>query len=248
MALLSLDDQEIAARKSVAPKNLNTDRQDRPAGQSEELRNEYRRRFGAAEHYRETVWARLMPFFQGFIASESAVLDLGCGYGEFINPLQAKTKYAMDLNPDAGTRLDPDVRFFLHDCSLKWPLEPESLDVIFTSNFFEHLPTKEKLSDTINNAVVCLKPNGRLISLGPNARYLPGAYWDFWDHHIALSDQSLSELLELRGLRISKVWKRFLPYTMSLSFKPPAFLVDLYLRLPWIWPFIGRQFLIIAQK
>jgi hypothetical protein len=45
----------------------------------------------------------------------------------------------MDLNPDSGSRLNREIKFFLHDCSVEWPLTPESLDVIFTSNFLELL-------------------------------------------------------------------------------------------------------------
>jgi SAM-dependent methyltransferase len=187
-------------------------------------------------------------FFQLLIPTKSAGLDLGCGYGEFINHIQAATKYAMDLNPDARGRLNEDVRFFLHDCSVEWPLPPDSLDVIFSSNFFEHLPSKEMLSGVIAHAVRCLKQGGRLICLGPNARYLTGSYWDFWDHHIPLSDRSLQELLELKGLRVVRIWKRFLPFTMSAGVKPPPPFVNLYLKLPWLWPFFGRQFLIISEK
>jgi SAM-dependent methyltransferase len=220
-----------------------------PAFGPDELQKEYRRRFAAIESYRDEIWSRLVPaFFQAWIPRESAVLDLGCGYGEFINHVQAKVKYAMDLNPDAESRLNHEIKFFLHDCSVEWPLPAESLDVIFSSNFFEHLSSKEVLSRVIASATRCLKPRGRLICLGPNVKYLAGAYWDFWDHHIPLSDRSLQELLELNGLQIVKIWKRFLPFTMSGRFRPPPIFVDLYLKFPWIWPLVGRQFLIIAQK
>lgn len=215
----------------------------------EELQREYRRRFAAIESYRNEVWSRLVPaFFQAWVPAESVVLDLGCGYGEFINHVHAKVKYAMDLNPDAESRLSREIQFFLHDCSVEWPLTPERLDVIFTSNFFEHLPSKAVLSQVIDNAVRCLRSQGRLICLGPNVRYLSGSYWDFWDHHIALSERSLQEMLELKGLRIVRILKKFLPYTMSNGLRPPPVFVDFYLRLPWIWPLLGRQFLIIAQK
>jgi predicted SAM-dependent methyltransferase len=56
------------------------------------------------------------------------------------------------------------------------------LDVIFTSNFFEHLVSKQALSQTILQAKKCLVPGGRLIAMGPNIRFVGGAYWDFWDH------------------------------------------------------------------
>ncbi|PWT79002.1 MAG: class I SAM-dependent methyltransferase [Acidobacteria bacterium] len=214
-----------------------------------ELQKEYERRFSSMESYRNAVWSRLVPgFFQALVPEQSEILDLGCGYGEFINHIKARTKYAMDLNPDTGARLNADIKFFLHDCSIEWPLGPGSLDLIFSSNFFEHLPSKRALSGVIENGVRCLKPGGRLICLGPNVKYLGGAYWDFWDHHIPLSERSLQELLELKGLQIAKMWKRFLPYTMSNGFQPSPIFLDLYLKLPWIWPLVGRQFLIIAEK
>jgi SAM-dependent methyltransferase len=214
-----------------------------------ELQKEYQRRFSAIESYRHEVWSRLVSgFFQTLVPEQSAVLDLGCGYGEFINQIKARTKYAMDLNPDAGARLNGDVQFFLHDCSVEWPLPPNSLDVVFTSNFFEHLPSKLLLTRVIEHAVRCLRPGGRLICLGPNVKYLSDCYWDFWDHHIPLSDRSLQELLEIKGLGILKIWQRFLPFTMSNGLKPPPAFVSLYLKIPWIWPLLGRQFLIIARK
>jgi SAM-dependent methyltransferase len=217
------------------------------ASGSAELQKEYRHRFSSTERYRNEVWSRLVAeFFQALVPEQSEILDLGCGYGEFINHVKARTKYAMDLNPDAGAKLNGDVRFFLHDCSLEWPLNSDSLDVVFSSNFFEHLPSKALLSRVIEKIVRCLRSRGRLICLGPNVSYLSNRYWDFWDHHIPLSDRSLQELLEIKGLRIVRVWKKFLPFTMSEGFRPPSVLVSLYLRLPWIWAIVGRQF--IAEK
>jgi SAM-dependent methyltransferase len=219
------------------------------ASGSTELQKEYRRRFSADESYRRQVWSRLIPgFFQALVPVQSAVLDLGCGYGEFINQIKARTKYAMDLNPDAGGKLNSDVQFFLHDCSLEWPLPADSLDVVFTSNFFEHLPCKALLTKVIEQIVRCLRPEGRLICLGPNIKYLANCYWDFWDHHIPLSDRSLQELLEIKGFEIEKTLGKFLPFSMSNGFKPSPRLVIVYLKLPWVWPVLGRQFLIVAHK
>ena len=216
---------------------------------SSELPDEYRRRFSAIESYRNEVWSRLVSgFFQALIPEQSTILDLGCGYGEFINQVTARKKYAMDLNPDARERLNDAVHFFLHDCSIEWPLPPSSLDVVFTSNFLEHLPSKPHLSRVIEHTVRCLRSGGHLICLGPNVKYLGDSYWDFWDHHIPLSDRSLQELLEIKGLKIVRIWKKFLPFTMSNGFRPPAAFVSLYLKLAWTWPLLGRQFLVIAQK
>ena len=154
----------------------------------------------------------------------------------------------MDLNPNALRALNEDIIFHKQDCSKSWPFEPESLDLIFTSNFFEHLPDKQALDQTISNAKLALKEGGRIIALGPNIAVLNGRYWDFWDHHVALSDQSLAELFEIHGMEIEKSIPRFLPYNMVRVSRKSLFLVSLYLKLPLAWRFFGKQFLLIARK
>lgn len=209
----------------------------------------YQIRFSGLEEYRNAVWRILIKdFFNKWIQKGSAVLDLGCGYGEFINNVEGCQNHAMDLNPDTRRRLNEDIFFHEQDCSQPWSIDPESLDLIFTSNFFEHLPDKQTLEQTVSHAYKHLKPNGRLIMLGPNVAVLKGRYWDFWDHHVALSDQSAGELLELHGFTIDKKIPRFLPYNMVRIRKRPLFLVRLYLHLPIAWRFFGSQFLLVARK
>ena len=215
----------------------------------DDLEREYRLRFERTAAYRNRVWQLLTrDFFQAYIPAGGAVLDLGCGWGEFIRNIQAGRKYGMDLNPESERRLTADVTFFKQDCAGRWPLPDDSLDVVFTSNFFEHLPSKSSLRDTLSEVRRCLKPGGQLICLGPNIRYLPGAYWDFWDHYLPLSERSLGELLELLGFRIHTSIARFLPYSMSQGVTPPLFLLAAYLRLKIFWPVLGKQFLIVARK
>ncbi|HKV40731.1 MAG TPA: class I SAM-dependent methyltransferase [Blastocatellia bacterium] len=62
----------------------------------------YGRRFSGLEDYRRKVWSILMSdFFHRFVPGNGAVLDLGCGYGEFINQVKARSRYAIDLNPES---------------------------------------------------------------------------------------------------------------------------------------------------
>jgi SAM-dependent methyltransferase len=221
----------------------------KPANENSDLRRIYQARFAKTVDYRKEIWKVLISnFFQSFLRKSDTVLDLGCGYGEFINQIEAGRKIALDLNPDAPGFLSKDVEFHQHDCSTPWPVPDETLDIVFTSNFFEHLPDKAALGHTLDQIFAKLKPGGKLIALGPNYRHLPAAYWDFWDHHIALSDWSLSEALETRGFRIEQRIAQFLPYTMAHQRKKPIWLVGLYLALPLAWKFFGKQFLIIASK
>ena len=215
----------------------------------EELSRQYERRFAGQADYRDRVWRVLVDnIFQTYVPETGAVLELGCGWGEFINHVRASRRIGMDLNPESRARLSAGVEFLHQDCSAEWPVPTASLDAIFTSNFFEHLPDKASLARTLQQALRCVKPGGRLICLGPNIRYLGGAYWDFWDHYIPLTDSSLVEVLELTGFTIERALPRFLPYTMSRRRNPPLWTLQLYLRLPFVWPLFGKQFLVVARK
>jgi SAM-dependent methyltransferase len=214
-----------------------------------ELQAAYDRRFAPVREYRQGVWRILIrEFFQPLIPVASTVLDLGCGWGEFVNQIRAARKFAMDLNPSASEHLSGDVTFLHQDCSQRWGIDDGSLDIVFTSNFFEHLPTKAALRSTLMEAHRTLRQGGRLVCLGPNIKHLPGSYWDFWDHHLPLTELALKEVLELVGFRVERSVGRFLPYTMASGIAWPTAFVTLYLRLPILWRVFGRQFLVIAVK
>jgi SAM-dependent methyltransferase len=214
-----------------------------------DLKRIYEARFAGNPAYRRKIWHLLVSdFFQKYVASGDSVLDLGCGYAEFINTVRCAKKFAMDLNPDAPSYLDPSVKFLEQDCSSRWQLESDSLNVVFTSNFFEHLSDKAALGRTLDEVFRCLVPGGKLIAMGPNIKYLPGSYWDFWDHYLPLSEASLGEGLSNRGFEIEECIGKFLPYTMVKSREYPKFFLKLYLKLPIAWHIFGKQFLVIARK
>jgi SAM-dependent methyltransferase len=220
-----------------------------PDPRQSELARVYANRFDAVRDYRRQVWQVLVrEFFQRFIPDKAVVLDLGCGYGEFINTIRADSKLGMDLNPKTKEHLEPEIRFLEQDCSTGWPLGDAELDLVFTSNFFEHLTNKTALGRTLEQAFRCLKPGGRLIAMGPNIKFTEGRYWDFWDHYLPLTETSLSEGLVTRGFEIEQCYGRFLPYTMVGARRYPLWCVAAYVRLPWLWRWKGEQFLIIARK
>lgn len=105
----------------------------------------YKIRFSNEELPRKNeIWKILCSdFFQKFINPESTVVDIACGYGEFLNNIQAKRKIAVDLNPDAKNFLQKNVEFHLCMATELSSVVRESADVVFTSNFLEHLPDKK---------------------------------------------------------------------------------------------------------
>jgi SAM-dependent methyltransferase len=215
----------------------------------QELARIYANRFAETSAYRGRVWRVLVPsFFQQFMPESGTVLDLGCGYGEFINNIRAQRKIGMDLNPDSKARLSSEVGFLEQDCSKTWQVEPNQLDLVFTSNFFEHLPDKPTLGLTLDQAFRCLKPGGRIVAMGPNYKYVNGAYWDFWDHHLPLTETSLAEGLVTRGFQIERCEGRFLPYTIVGGPEYPLWILEMYLKFKFLWRFGGKQFLVVARK
>lgn len=219
------------------------------APNQQELSKIYHRRFVRTAAYRNRVWEVLTrSFFSRWVKPGDAVLDLGCGYGEFVNNIAAGRKLAMDLNPDAPAHLASGVEFLHQDCSQPWPAAAEGLDVVFTSNFFEHLPDKEALNRTLREALRCLKPGGRLIALGPNIKFLHGQYWDFYDHHIYLTEASLGEAMEVEGYEIEFIAPRFLPFTMVEAPEYPMGFVRTFIRVPLLWKIFGKQFLVVARR
>lgn len=214
-----------------------------------ELTQIYERRFKEVEQYRNRIWQVLIgSFFSKWIRPEHAVFNLGCGFGEFINNVNAAKRYGMDLNPATAGKLSKDVRFLEQDCSEPWNLPDASLDMVFTSNFLEHLGDKDAVKRTLRQVHRCLRPGGQIIAMGPNIRYLPGSYWDFFDHHVILTERSFSEALSITGFTVEEAIPRFLPYTMVGGPQYPLVFLRFYLRLPFLWWIKGRQFLVIASR
>lgn len=198
---------------------------------------------------RKRVWKILCAdFFQQHVPPSSVLLDLACGYGEFINHIDASKKYGVDLNPDAQSQLSPDVEFKLTPAYDLSHISSDSVDRVFTSNFLEHLPDKAACDTVLKEVRRILKPGGKFMILGPNIRYAYKEYWDYYDHYLALSHLSLSEGLLLAGYQPEIVIDRFLPYTMNNATPTADWMIRLYLQVPFAWKLLGKQFFIVARK
>jgi SAM-dependent methyltransferase len=210
----------------------------------------YEARFAEDERAaKDKIWQVLCrDFFSRYVSDTDTVLDIACGYGEFINHIDCATRLAVDLNPTAHGFLRPDVRFFHRSSEDLSPIPDNSVDVAFESNFFEHLPDKATLRKVVEEVRRKLRPGGRFIMLQPNIRYVGDAYWDFYDHLIPLTDVSCTELLTTCGYEIETSIPRFLPYTTKSRIPQSPALVALYLRFPFAWRLMGKQFLIVARK
>jgi SAM-dependent methyltransferase len=216
-----------------------------------ELADIYRARFSDVENRsKDNAWEVLCSdVFQQWVPRTGTVLDLGAGRCEFINNIQAAHRIAVDLNPDTPTFADDGVRVILTSSTDLHAVDDGSVDTVFSSNFFEHLPDKSALVATLAECHRVLDDDGHIVVMMPNIRYLAGRYWDYFDHHLPLTHLSLSEVLTLTGFEPVKVVPRFIPYTSKDSpVTVPRAAVRLYLRFPPAWRFMGRQMLVVARK
>jgi SAM-dependent methyltransferase len=210
----------------------------------------YTKRFDPSEQTEKAlIWQVLcQDFFQRYVGLSDTVLDLGAGYCEFINNIRCATKIAVDLNEDTPLFAAPDVRVLKSLSTDIRGLSDAVVDVVFASNFFEHLPNKDEFLKTLEEIRRVLRPGGRLLILQPNIRFVGGEYWDFLDHHLPLTDRTLVEALELVGLEIVEVRPRFLPYTTKSRLPQHPWLVRLYLRMPIAHRLLGKQAWVVAIK
>ena len=132
--------------------------------------------------------------------------------------------------------------------STEFSKKVKGVDLIFTSNFFEHLASKEDLIKTIDQIQKALKVKGKLIVLMPNIKYVGHKYWDFVDHQLPLTENAVIEALELNNFKVLEVKSRFLPYTTKSKIPKLDIFVKIYLRIPILQYVLGKQSLVVAEK
>ncbi len=210
----------------------------------------YRERFDDhALKQKNKVWSVICEdFLQRFIESSDTVLDMGAGTCEFINNISCGRKYAVDINPDTEEFAAEGVTVIRPETEGSLELEGATIDVVFASNFFEHLPNRQSVIDTLGEIRRVLVPRGKLIIVQPNVKYLYMQYWDYFDHQIALSEESMREALVTSGFAIEILKARFLPYTFRSRYPKGRFFVKTYLKLSIIQRLLGKQMFILAHK
>lgn len=208
----------------------------------------YADRFDKSVSKRNVMWKVLCTdYFQKFINESDTVLDLAAGYCEFINNIECKGKIAVDLNEKTKRMANKNVKVY-QALSTKLPKSlTNKVDVVFTSNFFEHLDSKNELIDTLKEVHRVLKPNGAIMILQPNIRLVGNKYWDYVDHTLPLTEKSLHEALHLTDFDIVYQKTRFLPYTANSRIPAAAWLIKLYLRLPLLQYLMGKQTFVVAR-
>jgi len=195
---------------------------------------------------RKKVWAILAEYLADlFISPDAAVLDLGAGYCDFINQLKARERHALDISPIIAKHAAEGIVTHVGSCVQMTELADRYFDVVFASNLLEHLSREESVK-TLSEIYRILKETGRLILIQPNFKICHKTYFDDYTHLQVFTDRSLSDFIESAGFRIKYRLSRFLPFSFDTKFPFSAWLLRLYLLMPFK-PFAG-QMLLVAEK
>src|SRR3989344_4107120 len=196
------------------------------------------------------VWKEIIKFESEYISEDGAVVDLGAGYCDFINQVKAAKKYAVDPSPELSNFANPSVTKINSPASDLSQIPDNSIDIVHTSNLFEHFDDQE-LGKVMGEVKRVLKMGGKLILMQPNFSLQPARYFDDHTHKKIFNDVSLESFLISHGFKIILKKPRFLPQEMKdSSYLIPYFilplLVRLYIHSP-IKPLAG-QMLMISEK
>ena len=197
---------------------------------------------------KDALWAEICQYLQRYVDSALPVLDVACDRGDFIRHIRTSERWAVDVR-DVRRWLPADVRFHQSDGpSMASVLPAAHFGTVFMSNYLEHLPSAEVILRQLRAAWTVCRPGGRIIILQPNIRLVGPAYWDFLDHHKALTERSLREAAEASGFVTERVLTRFLPFTTKSRLPQRPSLVRWYLRMPFVWILMGKQTLYVGRK
>jgi len=198
-----------------------------------------------ADNRRDVLWRTLwQDYFRTRVPANGCVLDLGSGYGQFINNVTARRRIAIDAWEDFPDYLEPGIEAIVGDVTDLSKIEDGSVDYAFASNLFEHL-TQNEFAEVLVALQSKLSADGTLTILQPNYRYAYREYFDDYTHISVYSHVSLTDFLVANDFEIIEVRPRFLPLTIKSRLPVWPILIRMYLRLP-LKPF-GKQMLVIAK-
>jgi SAM-dependent methyltransferase len=187
----------------------------------------------APDPQREVLWRTLCRYhFSRLISENDCVLELGAGYGSFINHVVAKRRIAVDSWEGFVHYLEPRIEGRVGDVTDLSFIQPSSVNFVFASNLFEHL-SQDDFASVLCQLKQGLAGNGTLNILQPNYYYSYREYFDDYTHRTVYTHTSICDFLQAHGYQVIECRPRFLPLTIKSRLPVSPVLIRLYLSSPW---------------
>lgn len=198
-----------------------------------------------ADPRRDVLWQSLWRYrFSTMVAPDDCVLDLGAGYGSFINTVVARRRIALDAWEGFPAHLARGIEHHVGSVTDLGFLDDGAVDFAFASNLFEHL-TKEDFATVLAMLRTKLSSRGTLTIVQPNYRYAFREYFDDFDHKAVYSHVSLADFLDANGYDVFLTEPRFMPLSVKSRLPVTPLLIRAWLASP-VKP-IGKQMLMRAR-
>jgi hypothetical protein len=198
-----------------------------------------------ADPRRDVLWQSLWRYrFSAMVDPNDCVLDLGTGYGSFINTVVARRRIAVDAWEGFPAHLLPGIEHHVGSVTDLEFLDDGMVDFAFASNLFEHL-TKEDFATVLAALRRKFSPRGTLTIVQPNYRYAFREYFDDFDHKSVYSHISLADYLTANGYEVFLVEPRFMPLSVKSRLPVKPFLIRAWLASPI--KTMGKQMLVRAR-
>jgi SAM-dependent methyltransferase len=193
---------------------------------------------------REALWRALWQYhFSRLISPEDCVLELGAGYGHFINQVAARRRIAIDQWEEFVRYLQPGVEGHIGNVTDLAFLEPGSVNFVFASNLFEHI-SQEAFASVLSRLKEVLAPGATLNIVQPNYYYAYREYFDDYTHRSVYTHVSICDFLRANGYEVVDCRPKFLPLTIKSRLPVSPLLIRVYLLSPW--KAFGKQMYIRA--
>jgi len=210
----------------------------------EEQQSYFETRF-AHDPRREVLWRTLYNHeFSRLISPNDCVLELGAGYGHFINQVVSRRRIAVDQWDGFTHYLRPGIEGHVRDVTDLSFLSAGSVDFVFASNLFEHI-SQDAFASVLGQLKGALNSGGTLNILQPNYYYAYREYFDDYTHRSVYSHTSLCDFLNANDYEVIACHPRFLPLTVKSRLPISPILIQLYLSFPW--KPMGKQMFIRAR-
>ena len=208
----------------------------------------YEYRFqGVDKSKKLSTWKLIAEFIHEKLGKPVSIIDPAAGSCEFINQSPSKDRWAVDMGDETSKTAANGVHVIIGN-NLEVELPLNKFDGVYVSNFLEHLNSQHEVALFLERMFSILKPGGKIAIMGPNFKYCSKNYFDFADHTVILTELGVAEHLYGAGFNINEIHPKFLPLSFRGKLPVTDFFVKMYFKMPFAWKFLGKQFLLVAQK